>query len=346
MRSAVKLLIGVLCLMLSALAAGDARAQPLSGEALAREFRDHVVTIRTNWSNGQKQDGFGFVVGQNSTGVYIVTANHVVRGVGGPGEVAQSVELTWFRRKGERFPATLIGTSDADRDIAVLRTKLPSGVTLRTDLMVYPPDRIQRGTEAWFVGRAREWYVPSLPGVVNSVDLNEQVLVDRLNLQVGTSGAPLITAEGIAGMIVEDAGGIARATTIGFIARAFEVWSHPWNMNPYERAPVPPVPPTPKPEPDRSASEQPRPDPGWFVFLGSFPQLNYSDARALQHKAEGQLPGETLIIDTNEYSNLSNGLYSVVIGAETRADAEAIQRRAVRIVSDAYIKQPGNYLEK
>jgi hypothetical protein len=72
------------------LAAAEAQAQPAAGsgmppgEAFALEFRDHVVQIRALGPGGTRQDGFGFVVGENASGVYVVTANHVVRG-GGPG---------------------------------------------------------------------------------------------------------------------------------------------------------------------------------------------------------------------------------------------------------------------
>lgn len=223
------ILVGLLCLLF----ADRSAAQNLSGEAFASEFRAHVVKIRATWADGQQQDGFGFVVGQNSSGVYIVTANHVVRG-NGPGEVAEGVKLTWFQRRGEQFDATLIGTSDRDRDIAVLRTSLPAGVSLRPELMAYSPDRLERGSDVWFIGRAGDWYVPTRAGTVNSVDLQGQINIDGFNLQVGTSGAPLISEKGVAGVIIEDASGVARATPMSFVATAFDFWSHPWDMAVYQ----------------------------------------------------------------------------------------------------------------
>jgi hypothetical protein len=48
---------------------------------------------------------------------------------------------------------------------------------------------------------------------------------------VGTSGAPLVADDGIAGMIVaDDAGGVSRALGIAFIERAFSHWAHPWQL--------------------------------------------------------------------------------------------------------------------
>lgn len=213
-----------------------ARAQPAgadsapSGEAFALALRDHVVRIRAQWESGETQDGFGFVVGQHDSGTYIVTADHIVRG-NLPGQVAKEVSVTWFRRRGEEFPATLLGTHDAQRDVAVLRTRLPAGMTLRPDLLMRTPGLPERSSPVWYVGRAGQWYVPSQAGTVNSVDLDQQIMVDGLNVQVGTSGAPLVAEDGIAGMIVADTiGGIPRAIGIDFIERAFAFWAHPWGL--------------------------------------------------------------------------------------------------------------------
>ena len=228
---ALRLLAGV-CLLLGAT---GAQAQPEGsslplGEAFALEFRDHVVRIRALGPSGARQDGFGFVVGESASGVYVVTANHVVRGTG-PGETAERVMLTWFRRSGEEFPATLLSTSDERRDVAVLRVDLPGGMALRPELMLRSSGRLGRSTPVWYVGRGREWYVPTQPGAVNRIDLDDQISIDGLNVQVGTSGAPLITDDGVAGMIIEDfIGGVVKATDIGFIERAFAAWTHPWGL--------------------------------------------------------------------------------------------------------------------
>jgi hypothetical protein len=104
-------------------------------------------------------------------------------------------------------------------------------MALRPELMRRPSGRLVRSTPVWYVGRGREWYVPSQPGTVNSINLDDQISLDGLNVQVGTSGAPLITDAGVAGMIIEDTiGGIVKATDIGFVERAFEAWNHPWGL--------------------------------------------------------------------------------------------------------------------
>ncbi|MBL26197.1 MAG: hypothetical protein CMM50_01410 [Rhodospirillaceae bacterium] len=231
--SAFRRLAAFICLLVligPAGATGTADSPP-TGEAFALALRDHVVRIRAIWESGETQDGFGFVVGRNEGGVYIVTADHIVRG-NLPGQVASEVSVTWFRRRGEQFAATLLGTHDAQRDVAVLRTQLPEGLSLRPELLVRTPALPERSRPVWYVGRAGQWYVPSQAGTVNSVDLDQQIMVDGLNVQVGTSGAPLVAENGIAGMIVADTiGGIPRAIGIDFIQRAFAFWAHPWDLH-------------------------------------------------------------------------------------------------------------------
>ena len=228
-RKATLNLIGSLFIIFAA--CQGSVAQPSPGELFALDFRDHVVKIRAAWKTGELQEGFGFVVADGPAGAYIVTANHVVRGAA-PDQVAETVTLAWFSRTGEVFPATLLGTSDDRRDLAVLRSRLPEGLQLRPELMVRPQGRLQRSTPVWYVGRAGQWYVPSQAGTVNSIDLDDQIIIDGLNVQVGTSGAPLLEESGIAGMIVEDQiGGVARALGINFIERAFEVWNLPWGID-------------------------------------------------------------------------------------------------------------------
>lgn len=243
----------LLVLLPAAAALGtDARGQTSPGEELALALRNHVVSIRATWSSDTVHDGFGFVVGERGSDVYIVTADHLVRGHT-PDEVAELVELTWFSRRGEQFPATLLGTRDDDRDVAVLRATLPQGIELNPDLMIRPPADARRSDAVWYVGKAREWYVPSVPGRVNTVDLDDQIIVDGLNVQVGTSGAPLVSDKGIAGMIVEDSiGGALRATSIDFIQRAFSYWAHPWAIRP-----APEERPDAPDEPRSAASDRP-----------------------------------------------------------------------------------------
>ena len=109
-----------------------------------------MVRITANWRDGSTQHGFGFVVGERDDELYIVTADHVVRGTL-PDELAETIILTFFSHQGQEFQAKLLGTHDADRDVAVLLAERPGGFQLKPEIM----RRSQRGS-----ARARD------PGLV------------------------------------------------------------------------------------------------------------------------------------------------------------------------------------
>jgi hypothetical protein len=259
--------VAILCALAIFGSAPPAQEAPPPGEDLALKLRDHVVRIAATWRDGTQQHGFGFIVGERDDDIYIVTADHVVRGKL-PDELAETITITYYSHQGQEFQAKLLGTHDANRDIAVLLAERPGGFQLDPDILRRSgQDLPTRGTPVWYIGRTGRWYVPSAPGTVNSVDLDERIWIDGLNVQVGTSGAPLVAADGIAGMIVaDDAGGVSRALGIGFIERAFGHWAHPWQLRESDAVPTAPeaavarYPPAPTPRqaaPAEATTERP-----------------------------------------------------------------------------------------
>jgi Trypsin-like peptidase domain len=277
---AIRRIGAILCVLMMLGSAPPAQEMPATGEQFALALQAHVVRITANWRDGSTQHGFGIVVGERNDELYIVTADHVVRGTL-PDELAETISLTFFSHQGQEFEARLLGTHDADRDVAVLLSARPAGFQLQPEIMRRSREALPaRGTQVWYVGRSGRWYVPSRPGTVNSVDLDERILIDGLNVQVGTSGAPLVAADGIAGMIVaDDAGGVSRAIGIGFIERAFEHWAHPWQL----RAGEPPAPP---PE-EEVAAPAPEVSAPWQRSPGMPPSLETTPAPTREPTEEG-----------------------------------------------------------
>ncbi|MCP4307559.1 MAG: SPOR domain-containing protein [bacterium] len=116
-----------------------------------------------------------------------------------------------------------------------------------------------------------------------------------------------------------------------------------------------PVPPTPTSSPSfgtgigspgaASPGSALAPNPGtvtgsWFVIAGSFPQANPSEARHQEDRLRA-LGFPAVTIDTNNYPNLSNGLYAVVLGPSDRATAELNLNVIRGTVGDAYLKDGG-----
>ena len=213
----------VFCLFMGS--AVVALAQPTGGEALALALRANVVSLVVERQDGT-HNGFGFIVAERGGQVWMVTANHVVRS-GLPDE-ATRIAVRYFQAQGTSYPATLLETSDRTYDIAVLQAQAPAGLTWQQAAV--GTQRAARGTSVWFIGRSGAWYVPTIPGRINTLALDLRYLIDNLPVRVGTSGAPLIADTGIIGMLITDASESTEAVSIEVIARAFAQWNLPWHL--------------------------------------------------------------------------------------------------------------------
>ena len=91
--------------------------------------------------------------------------------------------------------------------------------------------------------------------------------------------------------------------------------------------------------PSSSTTDQlpPPPSGSWFVFLGAFTRDEYGKAQERLRYMQGQ-GYDARIIDTNEYPNLTRGLWAVVLGpySKSYADSQAAKVKSVR--PDAYVK--------
>jgi len=93
--------------------------------------------------------------------------------------------------------------------------------------------------------------------------------------------------------------------------------------------PAPPPDPAPAPAPSGSGR--------WFVVLGSFPHADGYKAEERRDWLRSQ-GVDAVIIDTDDYSGLADGLYAVVLGPFSKRAAEAALGSARDYVGDAYIK--------
>ena len=95
--------------------------------------------------------------------------------------------------------------------------------------------------------------------------------------------------------------------------------------------------PTSPPSPSDNQNTPPPGSGNWFVILGSFPHVELSKAK--QRQSWLRMHGlRAAIIDTDNYGNLSNGLYVVVLGPYDQYAALNALERAKTRVGDAYIK--------
>ena len=104
------------------------------------------------------------------------------------------------------------------QDFAIIQAPAPPDISWESEALA-PLESIKggiRGEKVWFIGRSGQWYIPTIPGSINSEkpDLNSIIQIDIVSVRVGTSGAPLITENGIIGMIFQGEIGSAPAVSI------------------------------------------------------------------------------------------------------------------------------------
>jgi formylglycine-generating enzyme required for sulfatase activity len=205
--------------------------------ATAADLLKNAVRIEAQFPFGAK-DGFGFIVGEEGDRVLIATADHVVRGEN-PGEIA-TVRVYFYCDKTRDIPAVVRAERyTRPRDLALIEAPRPQACEWRRDAMAPQNPPPSRGTQVTFIGRSGQWYIPTDPGKVNSEgpDPDSLVNVDLPRVRAGTSGAPLISASGIVGMIVSDTEDqVASALTVEFIRNAVRSWDRTWSLKEWQTA--------------------------------------------------------------------------------------------------------------
>jgi hypothetical protein len=231
----------------------SAPAQPAGADAKAMALRPNVVKITATLGPGAvPQSGFGFVVGQQGNQLVVVTADHVVRGED-PGAEDKAPLITFFENQGSQIRGKLetVRLPKDSGDLAVILVKNPGFVSLVTDAIDARP--AARGLQVWLIGRAGDWNIPTSPGVVAQIDtFTQRLQVEGLAARVGSSGGPLISSNGIVGMIVMDNDLYTEATPIAPIQmQVAERWHYPWQLTAGRPMTVamatPPPPPPPQP---------------------------------------------------------------------------------------------------
>lgn len=202
------------------------------GAEMAMSLRPNVVAIEAEWHDGTMREGFGFVVGQRGRTAYIATARHILH-EDRPNEGARSASIRFFGLPiMETFEATILPLQAQSIDLGVLSVEWSAGPEWVREALASSDHQLGFGTPVWFIGREGEWYVPAQPGAFNRyIRVDRSIRVDNLPARVGTSGAPLLTHNGIVGMIVRAAPGVeTMAVPIAEIRFAIQEWQLPFDL--------------------------------------------------------------------------------------------------------------------
>jgi hypothetical protein len=204
--------------------------------SICDKFKNNVVQLTTNFDDGREENGFGTVIAEKDNKLYIVTAKHVIYTLDEKGFVSidtktNSVAVKFFSEQGKDYTATLLKLPNTSLDISLLEIQKPKDYSWSKD---FYSKAIQKGTKVWFIGRSGKWYIPtgSFIGSVNDVSSDDEILIDINSIQPGTSGAPLISADGMVGLIFEDAAGGAKAYPVDKLIKLItKTWNYEWQMN-------------------------------------------------------------------------------------------------------------------
>ena len=202
-------------------------AQP-TGAAAAENLKPNVVRIEAQLGD-HTEFGFGFIVGERSGKLYIVTANHVVyaKEVDAP---PAKVKVEFYDNQGTLFDAALLGTHDVDHDLAVLTVPPPPDFKWIKQCLGRSEEQ-KRSTAVWYIGKSQKWRLPQSPGrIAIERVLNGQLELEDLHILPGSSGGPLVASSGIVGIIQTDSADSAIALTIDYVKAFFGEYNHPWDL--------------------------------------------------------------------------------------------------------------------
>lgn len=192
---------------------------------VATKFRKNVVKINAVFANGRDENGFGTVIAERNNKLYIVTAKHVIQD--DYRSKTTAVRVTFFSEQDKTYPGILLNLPANSSDISLIEVEKPGKYSWRNK---FYSNAIKKETEVLFVGRSGQWYIPTIPGLINNISPDE-IVIDINAIQPGTSGAPLISSDGMVGLIFQDDEGVSRGySTKKLIEVITKAWSYPWQI--------------------------------------------------------------------------------------------------------------------
>ncbi len=217
-----------LLILLSLIVPGSAVRAQQQGDLVTENYKAGTVRVTARFADDDSKEGFGFIVGERNRDLFLVTANHVIEK---KPDRATTIEVRFAAAPDEPYLARWL-QSKGHLDLALLKIDKPEfAVSWQQATWC---TRFQRGDKVWFIGRDSDWFVP-LDREAGELYASEPDEDDRLQFAIssvkpGTSGAPLIHANGIVGMISRDRVNDARAVAVNKIRRFVAQRGYPWQL--------------------------------------------------------------------------------------------------------------------
>ena len=217
-------------------------AQGAPNEASPESEAKHLVVMIDTILGAKARFGAGIVVGVDREHelVYIVTANHLVRGYGDDDvyREAEHIEVRFNRPSGLPYLGQLLPPSDGGLDLAVLvvhGSAIPNFAALAAR---FPFDRVaaavdlSRGDMVRRLGHDRgvAWYSPVISGVIAALG-DTRVTFETNIIAGGASGGGLFTEDwNLVGMVTSDLPPNGEAVRLDVILATLATWDFPVNL--------------------------------------------------------------------------------------------------------------------
>ena len=226
-------LMSAVALLLPRPAAAQAAPTLTAGRQVVAEFLGRMARITgRQQGSGTGQTGYAFVVGtrpapEGGVRLLLVTADHLVRDPAAP-DKPPTVSLVMYSNLALPLKAQVLAEhlSPDQGDVALLLTEEALEARL-------PPGRIGNsigllpGSPAWEIGRPGTWEMPDNPGQFSLRVAAGWLLFDGLDAQRGSAGGPVLSSQGLIGMVVAESAGPAapvRAVPVELIMAKLVEW--------------------------------------------------------------------------------------------------------------------------
>ena len=202
-----------------------------NGAETAKALRHNVFSVVARpLDKSAKRRGFAFVFGQRGGYLYLATANHVLRGNLDPEDLARQIKVQSFGSDGRPIKADLLPYDDEELDVGFIRVPV-SERQLWLSASVADQD-VKPGESVWFIGKRGLWRIPKQPGHIVRAQ-GAKLTMTSLSAEPGTSGAPIVTGGGIAGLVVNAELDEVVATSISEVREIAQAAGFPWNLTAY-----------------------------------------------------------------------------------------------------------------
>ncbi len=203
-------------------------------DSLTDRLRDAAVAVSVERKRGSENGGLGLIIGRSGAHVYIATARHVVAR-NSPDEAAASITVRSPAHPGHtvRADATVVGPPEID--LAFFRMRLPDTWRFAPSVLAPQPTAPRPGDPVWTLEHrgALGWRVNPAEGRIDErIPSRREWIVSRLPVIPAVSGAPLMTASGVIGLVISDGTetGGSRALDIALVAEEARRLGLPWDL--------------------------------------------------------------------------------------------------------------------